>query len=167
MGGRDRPHEFCRDLPPVCEIDPDFNIPSPAAGHRVLMTAPIRRWRRWITGQAMATSPPPLPSSTMVSGFVALFVFIPVADVWRGLGRRADALHPRSVPPVTCAMSAADPERAAFLAELDMDNYDDEPGILMTGAGMSGLMYHGSNNEDPYITLPSSDDDSGPLVIRV
>jgi len=43
-------------------------------------------------------------------------------------------------------------------AEYGLDNYDEE-GAIMTGAGMSGLMYFNSNEEDPYITMKDTDEE--------
>ena len=41
----------------------------------------------------------------------------------------------------------------AIREEYGLDDYDDEEGSLMTGAGMAGLMYHDSNTDDPYINV--------------
>jgi len=46
-----------------------------------------------------------------------------------------------------------DDEDEAICAEYGLDNYDAEEGSLMTGAGMSGLMYFDSNKDDPYINV--------------
>ncbi len=43
------------------------------------------------------------------------------------------------------------------LAEYNLDAYDDEPNVAFA----SGLAMFNSNEEDPYITLPDAEDDSG------
>eukprot|EP00128_Syssomonas_multiformis_P017046 Colp12_sorted_trinity150504_noHs@36386 len=45
------------------------------------------------------------------------------------------------------------------LAEYNLENYDDEDGELMTGAGIAGLTYYKTNEEDPYITLKADVDE--------
>lgn len=47
---------------------------------------------------------------------------------------------------------------AEIRAEYGLDGYDEE-GTLMDGAGMSGLMYFKSNDDDPYIDIKDMDDD--------
>jgi len=47
-----------------------------------------------------------------------------------------------------------DPEDdAAIREEYGLEDYDDEEGSLMTGAGMAGLMYFDSMKDDPYINV--------------
>eukprot|EP00112_Aurelia_sp_Birch-Aquarium-sp1_P007920 Seg1865.7 transcript_id=Seg1865.7/GoldUCD/mRNA.D3Y31 product="Periodic tryptophan protein 1-like" protein_id=Seg1865.7/GoldUCD/D3Y31 len=47
------------------------------------------------------------------------------------------------------------------LHEYDLDNYDEDEddGELMSGAGMAGLTYFASNEDDPYITIKNIDDE--------
>jgi len=56
----------------------------------------------------------------------------------------------------------------AELDEYDLENYDEEDeGELMTGAGMAGLTYFASNDDDPYITMKNFDDeDRDDFVIK-
>eukprot|EP00123_Amoebidium_parasiticum_P012110 comp21125_c0_seq1/m.28552 comp21125_c0_seq1/g.28552 ORF comp21125_c0_seq1/g.28552 comp21125_c0_seq1/m.28552 type:complete len:501 (-) comp21125_c0_seq1:99-1601(-) len=43
---------------------------------------------------------------------------------------------------------------------LNMDNYDDdEDGVIGQFAGVEGLVYHASNDQDPYITVKDVDDE--------
>jgi len=51
-----------------------------------------------------------------------------------------------------------DDDDAAIRAEYGLDDYDDE-GAVMTGAGLQGLMYFNSNDEDPYINIKDLDED--------
>jgi len=51
-----------------------------------------------------------------------------------------------------------DEEEEAIKAEYGLENYDEE-GAIMTGAGMTGLAYFASNDEDPYISLKEADED--------
>ncbi|XP_065072087.1 periodic tryptophan protein 1 homolog [Rhopilema esculentum] len=44
--------------------------------------------------------------------------------------------------------------------EYDLENYDEEDdGEMMTGAGMAGLTYFASNEDDPYITMKNIEDE--------
>jgi periodic tryptophan protein 1 len=65
-------------------------------------------------------------------------------------GKKA-AKHARAA--ANAAMNADDDD----LAEYNLDAYDDEP----NAAFVSGLAMFSSNTEDPYVTLPDADDDSG------
>merc|ERR1711973_915811 len=48
---------------------------------------------------------------------------------------------------------------AAIREEYGLDDYDEEEGSLMTGAGMAGLMYFDSNKDDPYINVKDLDEE--------
>eukprot|EP00049_Salpingoeca_infusionum_P013030 m.242834 g.242834 ORF g.242834 m.242834 type:complete len:639 (+) comp15337_c1_seq15:121-2037(+) len=54
------------------------------------------------------------------------------------------------------------PEEAAELAQYNLDEYDDEPGVDDTEtkgfANVGGLVYHTSNDDDPYITMKDADE---------
>jgi len=47
----------------------------------------------------------------------------------------------------------------AIREEYGLDDYDEEEGSLMTGAGMAGLMYFDSNKDDPYINVKDLDEE--------
>jgi len=49
-------------------------------------------------------------------------------------------------------------EDTDIMMEYGLEDYDNE-GSLMTGAGMSGLMYYNNPNEDPYVDLKAVDDE--------
>merc|ERR1711962_1173209 len=53
---------------------------------------------------------------------------------------------------VSTLPSAVDDDDA-IREEYGLDDYDDEEGSLMTGAGMVGLMYFDKNTDDPYINV--------------
>lgn len=60
-----------------------------------------------------------------------------------------------------------DEEENDELTEYDLDNYDDDDGEIMSGAGMAGLSYFASNSDDPYITMKNIDeDDRDDFVIK-
>eukprot|EP00794_Sanderia_malayensis_P012708 gene12708-14013_t len=55
------------------------------------------------------------------------------------------------------------------LTEYDFDNYDanDDEGEIMSGAGMAGLTYFTSNEDDPYITMKNiEDEDKDDYIIK-
>merc|ERR1711962_798432 len=59
---------------------------------------------------------------------------------------------------VSTLPSAVDDDDA-IREEYGLDDYDDEEGSLMTGAGMAGLMYFDKNTDDPYINVKDLDEE--------